>query len=200
MGKKFKGTSRLPATDKALDFWLEPSNRDAGRMLSPLLSEIAKSGASWAGVRFSALLTILWSDPAAIAAWERESDGADQRRMLVATRKLCRLLADAVAARYGPDTRLEVKIPKRDVKRSPSEWQDEHNRDNSQKRSEASALLHRAIRKRHKELSEEHPDWSDSRIRGELQAEFGDFATKGNDTLSRETINAALRDTGGSAA
>ena len=191
MGKKHKGVSRPPATEKAMDFWAEPCNADAARLLEPRIAELRVRPVRWRGVFFSGLLAELYSDPTTVPRWERrEGDGS---RRLAAFDKMCRLLADSLAAEH-PGRQINVKIPKRDTQRRAEEWQAEHNRDNNDKRSERARALAEMIREQYAWLKREWPDSADSDIRTRLQHDFAFYATKGNDRLSRETVNKALRE------
>lgn len=191
MGKKHRGVSRPPATERAMDFWAEPCNADAARVLDPRIAELRRSAVRWRGVSFSSLLTELYSDPTTVPRWERRDAPEDGRR-LAAFKKMCRLLADAIHARH-PGCQIDVKIPKRDDQKRAEDWQAEHNRDNNAARSERSQSLHGQIREQYAWLRRVHPEWPDGEIRTILQKDFAVYATKGNDRLSRETVNAALR-------
>ncbi len=112
MRHKHKGTSRVPATEKAHDFWFEPCNRDAAALIEPLVSEMRRSWVSWAGVQFSDLLTELYSDPTTVARWERLETDEDYKR-LAAFKKMCRLMAHSIEA-SRPGRQINVVIPKGD--------------------------------------------------------------------------------------
>jgi hypothetical protein len=191
MGKKYKGISRPPATEKAMDFWAEPCNRDASQVLGWRIAQLRGANVRWRGVHFSTLITNLYEDPTSVPRWERK-ETADDARRLAAFWKMCRLLADSIAA-SNPDRQINVLIPKRSDQRRSEEWQAEHNRDNNEKRSERAEKLAERIRARYEEVKRERPSLSDSEVRAWLQHEFAAHATKGNDVLSRETVNAALR-------
>lgn len=199
MGKKHKGTSRPPATDKAMDFWMEPSNRVAGLILNPLIAEMRNSGLAWRGVYFSTVLTHLYEDPTSVPRWEREETKYDRER-LAAFKKMCKLLAATVAAQYGPHRQINVVVSKRAEQKKREDWQAEHNRDNNEKRSEKARDLAEQIREHYEWLKGECPDWTDAEIRTKIQHDFGHHATKGNMALSRETVNKALREGDGAAA
>lgn len=198
MGKKHKGSSRVPATDRAHDFWAEPCNAEAARLLEPKIAELRVRPIRWRGVFFSGLIAELYSDPTTVPRWERRETGEDGRR-ISAFKKMCRLLADSIEAE-GPGRQINVKIPKRDAQRRAEEWQAEHNRDNNEKRSERSRGLAGQIRGQYAWLKREYPGWTDAQVRTRLQHDFGSYATKGNAALSRETVNAALRGLDDSAA
>ncbi len=112
MRHKHKGTSRVPATEKAHDFWFEPCNRAAAALIEPLVSHMRRSWVSWAGVQFSDLLTELYSDPTTVARWERLETDEDYKR-LAAFKKMCRLMADSIEA-SRPGRQINVVIPKGD--------------------------------------------------------------------------------------
>ncbi len=198
MGKKYKGSSRPPATEKAMDFWAEPCNRDASQLLGWRIAELMGSQIRWRGIYFSSLITNLYEDPTSVPRWERK-ETPDDRARLAAFWKMCRLLAQSVAA-SDPDRQINVVIPRREEQRRADEWQAEHNRDNNEKRSERAASLARQIREQYAWLKCECPEWTDAEIRTRLQSDFAVFATKGNEVLSRETVNAALRSDGDEAA
>lgn len=198
MGKKHRGVSRPPATERAMDFWAEPCNAEAGRALGWRIAQLMSTRAAWRGVYFSSLLTNLYEDPACIPRWESRQTKDDRDRH-AAFWKMCRLLADSVAA-SDPDRQINVSIPRRDDQRKAEEWQAEHNRDNNERRSERAQSLAEQIREQYEWLKSECPEWTDAEVRTRLQADFGFYATKGNSVLSRETVNAALRGTNDTAA
>jgi hypothetical protein len=110
MARKYKGSSRVPATEKAHDFWAEPCNRDAAALIEPLVSEFRRSWVSWAGVQFSSLLAELYSDPTTVPRWERGESKEDFKR-LAAFKKMCRLVADSIADKES-HRQINVAIPK----------------------------------------------------------------------------------------
>ncbi len=189
--------SRPPATEKAMDFWAEPCNLDASRILKPRIAELRNTRAAWRGVYFSSLLTHLDEDPTSVPRWERKETKYDRDR-LAAFWKMCGLLADSIAAEY-PERQINVKIPKGDTQRKADEWQAEHNRDNNEKRSQRAKKLAEQIREYYEWLKKEYPERTDAQIRTKIQHDFAGFATKGNSVLSRETVNAALRSNGAAA-
>lgn len=192
MGKRYRGVSRPPATEAAMDFW--DANQDAARVLDPLIRELMRGDHSWKGVYFSTLLTTLYADPTTLPKWENKETTED-RTNLLAFGKMCRLIADVIKIDYGPDRQINVTIPKRNE--HTSSWQTGHNRDNNEKRSKKAQDIAEAIRSRYKFLAEEQPGWTDSEVRTRLQRDFGAYATKKvhgvTALLSRETVNAALR-------
>lgn len=188
LGKKARGSSRPPATEAAMDFWHE--NSDAARILNPMIRELSTQNHAWKGIYFSTLLTLLYADPTVIPRWENRETEED-RNHISAFFKMCRLLADAVKAKYGANRQINVTIPK---KNEPAkDWQTGHNRDNNDNRSSRSRALAIAIRSRYKSLQEE-TDWTDSQIRTRLQRDFGAYSTGDTDLLSRSTVNLALKE------
>lgn len=122
MGKKYKGTSRVPAAEAAHDFW--EANRDAAKILNPRIRELHKDadsphealrGVSWRGVYFSHLLTILYADPAVLPRWENRETQED-RDHIGAFWKMCRLIAQSIKAEYGPDRQINVELPRKSVR------------------------------------------------------------------------------------
>ncbi len=110
MGKKYKGISRPPATEKAMAFWGEPCNRDAARLLGWRIAQLMGSQVRWRGVYFSTLITNLYEDPTSVPRWERK-EAPDDRTRLAAFWKMCRLLAQSVAA-SDPNRQINVAMPK----------------------------------------------------------------------------------------
>lgn len=174
-----------------MDFWAEPCNADAARALGWRIAQLMNTRAAWRGIYFSSLLTNLYEDPACIPRWESRQTKDDRARH-AAFWKMCRLLAHSIAA-SDPDRQINVKIPKRDDQRRADEWQAEHNRDNNEKRSARAQGLAEMIREQYEWLKNECPDWTDAEVRTRLQVDFGVYATKGNDVLSRDVVNKAIR-------
>ncbi|WP_273843899.1 hypothetical protein [Rubrobacter calidifluminis] len=101
-----KGSSSPPVSALFFRFLEDEDNRDASRILSPLLQEILKSGASHRGVSFRALLMDIASDPGAMLHIEHSP------RHREALEKMCVLIAHAIASRYGAGRRIHVRLPR----------------------------------------------------------------------------------------
>lgn len=103
--------SSAPVSSALFAFLADEDNRDASRILSPLLEELRKSGASYGGISFRGLLDELLYDPAAIRRWKaaRGGRGAKKARALA---KMCALIARAIAARYGEERLIHVRLPR----------------------------------------------------------------------------------------
>ncbi len=106
----FKGSSRSPATETAERFW--DANREASRYIRWRVDELRRSGVRYGGVAFSEVLATLYGEPAIIQRWRSRGTKHDRSRH-DALLKLCRLVADSIAA-VNPDVRLVVTMSTRD--------------------------------------------------------------------------------------
>lgn len=132
LGKKHRGTSRVPATEAAHDFY--EANRDASRILDPMIRQLYTGEHKWKGIYFSTVLTIVYSDPTAVPKWDdRKTD--EDNAYIGAFFKMCRLLADAISAdpRYGPDRQINVEISEKSKQaKSRTEARDQDRRHTAQ--------------------------------------------------------------------
>lgn len=64
--RKARGSSRPPLSERSLRLIDEPDNRDAARLLAPLVRELRRSAVSIGAVRCDAMLAALESDPGVI--------------------------------------------------------------------------------------------------------------------------------------
>ncbi len=110
MGKKAKGSSRPPATDRLMCFYED--NRLASRYINWRVAELGRANISWRGISFSSLLTMLYQDPAVIRRW-KAAETEDDKAYLEVFRKLCRLVAQSIAASH-PGIRINVTVNKKD--------------------------------------------------------------------------------------
>ncbi len=164
-GRKHKGTTRPPTTDRALR--LMDANRHASKILAPLLNEVRAHDISYGGIRVNSILFAVEYDAAAARGWKAENAPEDDVLW-----KLCLLLARAAQANWDgkeiaePPVRdkagnlLPAAVVKEagtpldmqalglvvtsmpgepdDSELQASEWQTAHNRDNNfQKKTKA---------------------------------------------------------------
>lgn len=104
--------ARAPVSSALFAFLADEDNRDASRILSPLLEELRKSAASYGGISFRELLSEILYDPAAIRRFKAAASKEDARKAR-ALAKMCALIARAIAARHGKDRLIHVRIPRR---------------------------------------------------------------------------------------
>lgn len=109
--RKARGSSRAPLPDSAL--WLIESNRDAIRILNPIVAEVRASGVSYRGARFDWMLSALSEDPGVVRRWEARRTAFEERRA-DALEEMCLLVAYAVRDRYGPEREIRVVTNPRD--------------------------------------------------------------------------------------
>ncbi|WP_273845423.1 hypothetical protein [Rubrobacter calidifluminis] len=108
LSRKERGSSRPPVSARLLAFLSDEEGRDASRILSPLLEELMHSGISYGGIPFRDILFDCLREPTGVKAIEEDP------RKKAALDKLCLLVAHQIAAGYGPERRIHVRIPRKD--------------------------------------------------------------------------------------
>ncbi len=151
-GRKHKGTTRPPTTDRALR--LMDANRHSSKILAPLIRELRAHDVSHNGIKVNGILLAVEYDPAAARNWKAK-DAPEETALW----KTCLLLAQAAQAKWDPrgltepngDVVKEAGTPldmqaldlvvthlegePDDTELQASEWQTAHNRDNNHGRT-----------------------------------------------------------------
>lgn len=112
MGKKYKGVSRVPATEAFHRFIT--ANQHVSSLIDWRVGEILASNAAFNRVRLASVIAAVYGEPALVSKWENRATSEDEKH-IAAFRAMCRLVADSIAA-AAPNERLDVVINPRPPK------------------------------------------------------------------------------------